>query len=145
MNKPIKIPDGGHKITITPNPNRVIVTVAGKVVADTSHALMLSETGHAPVLYIPRRDVDMALLERTAHATHCAYKGDCAYFSIPAGGRRSLNAVWSYETPHPAVATIRGHLAFHPDRIDSIIEWPVEWGLPLPGHDLALGPVQHAG
>jgi hypothetical protein len=30
--------------------------------------------------------------------TYCPYKGDASYYSIPVGGDRSLNAVWTYET-----------------------------------------------
>jgi uncharacterized protein (DUF427 family) len=116
----IKIPGPDHPITITPNPKRVVVTVAGRVVADSRAALTLQEAAYAPVLYLPRADVDMALLERSAHATYCPYKGDCAYYSIPAGGERARDAVWTYEQPYDAVASIRGHVAFYPDRVDSI-------------------------
>ena len=66
----------------------------------------------------------MTLLERSAHATYCPYKGDCAYFSIPSGGERAVNAVWTYEAPYDAVAAIRNHLAFYPDRVDAIEERP---------------------
>ncbi len=124
MNKPIKIPDASHPIAITPNPARVVVMIAGKVVADTRHALTMREAGHAPVHYVPRADADMALLRRSDHATYCPYKGDAAYFSIPAGGDRSVNAVWTYEAPYAAVAAIKDHLAFYPDRVDSIEEQP---------------------
>jgi uncharacterized protein (DUF427 family) len=72
------------------------------------------------VQYIPRADVDMALLTRSDHTTHCPYKGDASYFSIPAGGDRAENAVWSYETPHEAVAAIAGHVAFYPNRVEAI-------------------------
>jgi uncharacterized protein (DUF427 family) len=96
------------------------VTLAGQVIADSRRALVLCEAAYPPVLYIPREDADMALLERTAHATYCPYKSDCAYYSIPSGGARSVNAVWSYEAPYPAVAAIEGHLAFYPDRVDLI-------------------------
>src|SRR5689334_18150091 len=99
-----KVPGPDHPITIEPNPARVVVTVAGKVVADTRSALILREATYPPVQYIPRADVDMNLLQRTAHATYCPYKGDCAYYSIPGGGERSVNAVWAYEAPYPAVA-----------------------------------------
>ena len=116
----IKIPGPDHPITITPNPKRVVVTVAGRVVADSRAALTLQEAAYAPVLYLPRADVDMALLERSAHATYCPYKGDCAYYSIPAGGERAREAVWTYEQPYDAVVSIRGHVAFYPDRVDSI-------------------------
>jgi uncharacterized protein (DUF427 family) len=64
----------------------------------------------------------MALLQRTDHATYCPYKGECSYFSIPEGGARAANAVWTYENPHPSVAQIAGHLAFYPDRVDAIEE-----------------------
>lgn len=118
--KTIKIPGPDHPITIERNAGRVIVTLAGKVIADTTEALTLREASYPPVQYIPRKDVDMAALERTDHATYCPYKGDASYFSIPAGGERSINAIWTYETPYAAVAEIRGHLAFYPDRVDAI-------------------------
>lgn len=62
----------------------------------------------------------MDLLVRSTHETHCAYKGDASYYSIPMGGEGAINAVWSYENPYEAVAPIKGRLAFYPDRVDSI-------------------------
>jgi uncharacterized protein (DUF427 family) len=121
----MKIPGPDHPITIEKNPKRVIVTVAGKVVADTTHALSLKEASYPAVQYIPRSDVNMTLLTRTEHKTYCPYKGDCSYFSIPAGGERSANAVWSYETPYPAMAEIKEHVAFYPSRVDGIEEKPL--------------------
>ncbi|TWB12804.1 uncharacterized protein (DUF427 family) [Nitrospirillum amazonense] len=118
--KVIKIPSPEHPITVTPTKGRVTVTVAGRVIADSRAALTLKEASYPAVQYIPRADVDMAALTRTDHATYCPYKGDCAYYSIPAGGDRALNAVWTYEAPYPAVALIAGHLAFYPDRVDAI-------------------------
>ena len=120
--KPIKIPGPDHPIAIERNPNRVVVRVAGRVVADTSEALTLREASYPAVQYVPRKNVNMMLLERTEHATYCPYKGDCAYFSIPLGGDRSTNAVWTYEAPYEAVSPIRDHLAFYPDRVDAIEE-----------------------
>jgi uncharacterized protein (DUF427 family) len=117
MNKPVKIPGPDHPITIAPNPKRVVVKVAGRVVADTRAALSLKEASYPAVNYIPRADVDMGLLERTDHTTYCPYKGDCSYFSIPAGGETARNAVWSYEAPYAAVAEIKDRLAFYPDRV----------------------------
>ena len=118
--KPIRIPGPDHPITITPTPKRVVVTIGGRVVADSRAALTLQEAAYPPVQYVPRAGVDMTLLERTAHATYCPYKGDCAYYSVPAGGERTVNAVWTYEQPYDAVAAIRDHVAFYPDRVDAI-------------------------
>jgi len=117
-----KVPGPDHSITIERNPARVVVVAAGRVIADTREAVTLLEASYAPVQYVPRKDVDMSALERTAHATFCPYKGDCAYYSIVIGGRRSINAVWTYEAPYPAVAEIRGRLAFYPERVDTIDE-----------------------
>jgi uncharacterized protein (DUF427 family) len=122
--KPVKIPGPDHPITIERNPARVIVSIAGRVVADTREALTLREAAYAPVQYIPRKDVDMALLERTDHTTYCPYKGDCSYFSILLGGERSVNAVWSYEASYAAVTPIKDYLAFYPNRVDTIEERP---------------------
>lgn len=118
----IKQPGPDHPIDIAPNPRRVVVTIAGRVVADTRRALALKEAGYPAVQYIPREDVAMFLLERSAHTTYCPYKGECNYYGIPSGGERSINAVWTYESPYPAVAAIKDHVAFYPDRVDSIEE-----------------------
>lgn len=119
---PVKIPGPDHPITIKPAPGRVIVKLGGRVIADSRNALILQEASYPGVKYVPRRDVDMSLLERTDHHTYCPYKGDCSYYSIPIGGERSLNAVWTYENPYAAVAAIKEYLAFYPDRVDSIEE-----------------------
>ena len=118
----VKVPGPDHPITIERNGSRVVVTLDGEVIADSRDALTLREASYPPVLYIPRKDVRMAMLARTEHATYCPYKGECAYFSIPSGGERSVNAVWTYESPYPAVEAIKGHLAFYPDRVDAIEE-----------------------
>jgi uncharacterized protein (DUF427 family) len=122
--KPKKIPGPDHPITVEENRARVTVSVAGRVIADTRHALTLREASYPPVQYIPRGDVDMSLLERTEHATYCPYKGDAAYYSIPLGAERGVNAVWTYEVPYAAVAAIKDHLAFYPDRVDQKVEAP---------------------
>jgi uncharacterized protein (DUF427 family) len=122
--KTIKIPGLDHPITIERNLKRVVVSIGGTVLADSRDALILREAGYPAVQYIPRKDVDMARLERSAHATYCPYKGDCAYFSIPSGGERAINAVWTYEAPYDAVAAIRNQLAFYPDRVDALEERP---------------------
>jgi uncharacterized protein (DUF427 family) len=118
--KEIKIPGPDHPITISPTQGKVCVTVAGKIVAQSTRALWLEEKGYPPVYYVPRGDADMSLLVRTTHYTYCPYKGDCTYYSIPIGGAKSEYAVWTYEKPYDAVAGIKDHLAFYPSRVDAI-------------------------
>ena len=113
----MKLPGPDHPITITKNPRRVRVSAGDMVIAETAKALTLKEANYPAVQYLPREDANMALLERTDRVTHCPYKGDASYYSIKADGRTLDNAIWSYETPFPAMAEISGHLAFYPDKV----------------------------
>jgi uncharacterized protein (DUF427 family) len=116
----VKIPGPDHPIDIAPTQSRVVVKAGGRVIADTHDALTLREAAYPAVQYIPRKDIDMSAFERTTHQTYCPYKGEAAYYSVAAAGERGANAAWSYESPYGAVAEIVEHLAFYPDRVDSI-------------------------
>ena len=114
----MKLPGPDHPIIIERNPKRVRVIFNGHVVAESSDALTLKEATLSPVFYLPREDADMVSFERSTHSTHCPYKGDAAYFSLRVGERVSDNAVWTYEAPYAAVAAIKDHVAFYPDRVE---------------------------
>ena len=117
----MKEPGPDHPITIEKNPKRVVVKVKGETIADTRNAMTLKEANYPPVHYIPRADVDMMKLARTTHTTECPYKGDASYFSV-LDYELGENAVWSYEKPHKAVEKIKDHVAFYPNKVDSIEE-----------------------
>ena len=116
--RPVLTPGPDHPITIERNPRRVQIHAGGVHIADTAAALTLSEASYPPVQYIPRADADLDQLRRSAHASYCPYKGEAAYFDIPALGEQGRNAVWTYEQPNAAVAEIAGHLAFYPSKVD---------------------------
>ena len=118
MDKLIKIPGPDHPIRIEPSEKRVRVSWRGRVIADTTSALALEEARYPMVQYIPREDVDMGVLIRSAHETYCPFKGDCSYFSLPDDGERETNVAWCYENPFEAVIAIKDHLAFYADRVD---------------------------
>jgi len=112
----------GHSVSANPSSAHVKVMLGGEVIADTREAVELHESmGQgkktlAPVVYyIPRKDVKMDRLVRSAHQTHCPFKGDASYFSV-AGGPE--NADWSYETPYDEMRAIRERLAFYPDKFE---------------------------
>ncbi|MGF9694036.1 DUF427 domain-containing protein [Rhizobium sp. 0TCS1.26] len=111
------IPDASHPITIERSSSTIVLGRRSLRIGETRDALTLAEASYPPVHYIPRRDVDMSLLERSAHTSYCPYKGQANYYSIPALGEAGLNSVWTYETPFDAVGEIAGHLAFYPDRV----------------------------
>ncbi len=107
-----------HRITTDPATLRVRVTVGGQVIADTREAIAMKEGDYPVVYYVPRKDVKMDRLVRTAHTTYCPFKGHASYYSL-AGGPE--NAVWSYEQPYDEVAVIKDRLAFYPSKVDSIV------------------------
>jgi len=113
----MKLPGPDHPIAIAPAQGRVVVRFGEVVVADTMKALELREASYPPVLYIPRADAKLAHFVRTDHRTYCPYKGDASYFSLAANGTEAKDAVWSYETPYPAMAEIKEHVAFYPRHV----------------------------
>ncbi len=113
----IRVPSDEYPITIVPTEGRVVVTAGGRVVADSRNALTLTETRHDPIQYVPRADIALDLLERTDTSTYCSFKGDASYYGL-IGGRPDI--AWSYEEAFPAMAPIEGHLAFYPERVDTI-------------------------
>ncbi len=113
----MKIPGPDHPITITPAQERWRVLFEGRVIADSGEALVLKEATYPPVVYFPRKDVVMDALARTQRTTNCPYKGDASYYSLRADGHVADNAVWTYETPYPAMEPITGRLAFYPNLV----------------------------
>lgn len=118
--RPVLYPGPDHPITVTPTEGRVVVKAGGKVVADTTAALTLQESTYPAVQYVPLADVDQSLLSPTATTSYCPYKGDASYYSIPAAGDQAVDAIWEYKEPRDAVAQIKDHVAFYPNRVDSI-------------------------
>jgi len=120
--KKVLTPGVDHPITVKANPARVVASIGGKVIADTRDALVLQEANYPPVQYIPRKDVDFSVLERTDHETYCPYKGDSNYYSIRVGDKLEANSVWTYEAPYDAVAEIKDHVAFYADKVEIVEE-----------------------
>ncbi|ATI79935.1 hypothetical protein A6768_07860 [Sphingobium yanoikuyae] len=117
-----KQPGPDHPITLEPTNSKVIVRIGSTIVAESSDALLLRETSHQPVFYIPRSDVMMDCLKRSATRTHCPYKGDASYFSVD-GGTKDI--AWSYVDPFDHMNAIKAYLAFYPDRVDAIETVPM--------------------
>ena len=104
-------------IKVSPAGGRFVIRAGGAIIGETDRALELVEGVYPPVIYVPREDVAMALLERTERATTCPWKGQASYFSIGTPEARLENAVWSYERPTDGMEEIAGHLAFYPDKV----------------------------
>jgi len=116
------VPNIEYAIRIEPHPKRLRVRFCDEWIADTTRALVLHETRHAPRFYFPLNDVRAEFLERTSHTTHCPFKGDASYWTVKVGAARAENAVWAYERPLDDAAGLAGYVSFYPDRVDGIYE-----------------------
>lgn len=101
-------------IVLNPAPGSHVIRAGDTVIGQTDHAIALVEGGGRPVMYVPRADVDMTKLTRTARQTTCPHKGVASYYSVATPTGTLDNVVWSYETPIKGVEGIAGHLAFYP-------------------------------
>jgi uncharacterized protein (DUF427 family) len=113
-----------HEVGLAEGRQRVTVTFNGVVVGETERPLVVRETGHSPVYYLPRADVKAACLLASDHSTYCPYKGTAGYFHLRVGERIAENAAWHYPDPIAGVEGLRGHLAFYPARVDRIAVEP---------------------
>ncbi len=89
------------------------VRSGGAVLGESNNALELSEGDLPPVIYFPRQDIAVAMLDRSEKTTHCPHKGDASYYDIVNRSSTSKDAVWTYENPLEGVARIKDHLAFY--------------------------------
>ncbi len=114
----MKIPGPDHPITLEPSRKRVQASFENHVIADTDDALILKEADYPAVVYFPMDDVEMGFLAKTDRSTNCPYKGDASYWSIYMDGQLRENSVWAYEEPYPAMAALRGRVAFYPNVVE---------------------------
>jgi adenylate cyclase len=113
---------GDYELRFEPCTRRVRVEVDGVCLADTQRALVLHETRLPAAYYIPFEDARMDLLERTAHRTHCPFKGDASYWSLKLPGKTVENIAWAYENPYPDAEQLRGYLSFYRGKVSALYE-----------------------
>ena len=106
-------PDVFHRIDVRPTSRHVRVSIRGRVVAETTRARALFETGLPVRWYIPREDI-LAELEPSDHRTVCAYKGHATHFDVAGEGA----VAWSYPDPLHDGEPIRDLIAFYDERVD---------------------------
>jgi uncharacterized protein (DUF427 family) len=113
---------GAHRITTRPSSRHVRVEHDGGVLAETTNAVELDETGLPTRYYLPREDVRMEMLEASETTSHCPFKGDATYFSAPG----AKDAFWVYEAPDKEAAKpIAALLAPWPGRVTVLVDGEV--------------------
>ena len=104
------------RVDILPTSRHVRVTLGDTVLADSTRASALFETGLPPRWYIPQVDVRMDLLGPSDTITHCPYKGTPVHYSVEVDGQ-TTDVAWSYLTPLRESERVAGLVAFYDDRV----------------------------
>ena len=107
-------------IRIRRKPGRVVVVAGGAVLGETEAAFELSDEGIADVIYIPRGDLAMVMLDPSPKRTTSPTLGEAVYFSIQTSSLVLKDAAWSYEAPSGAAAAIAGYVAFRHPKVNVI-------------------------
>ena len=113
-----KYPD--YSVTMTPTEASISIFFGDIEIATSTQALVIKESMHKAVYYLPRQDVNLSLFTKTRHSTYCPFKGHASYWTLNSetadADHTGENIVWSYETPYPEVAGLKDYLSFYIDR-----------------------------
>jgi uncharacterized protein (DUF427 family) len=110
--------DPYHRIDTYRTSRPVRVSVDGEVVAESTRAIALFESGLPPRFYLPAEDVRTDLLEPSETTTRCAYKGVASYRHVRIRDRLHEDLAWTYEEPDDDGRAIRGLICFFNERVD---------------------------
>ena len=98
---------------------RVVVTLAGQVVAETTEAWCVLETSHPPTYYLPPDSFADGSLRPADGTSFCEWKGTARYLDVVAGEWVAPRSAWTYPSPTPSFAALRDHVAIYPAAMDS--------------------------
>jgi uncharacterized protein (DUF427 family) len=97
---------------LEPVPQRIMIWLGGAVVAQTTGALRVLVTHHAPSYYLPTEDIQ-ATLRPVQGSSFCEWKGVARYFDVISGGKIAARAAWCYDSPTAGFAALAGYVAFY--------------------------------
>ncbi|XOV81989.1 MAG: DUF427 domain-containing protein [bacterium] len=107
----------GYQVDITPVPDEVTVEVNNRVIARSRRAVLVEESRHRPVWYMPLADVDADVLQPSDTSTYCPFKGQASYRSLVVAQQIIEDALWIYETPFDECAAIAGYASFYTNKV----------------------------
>ena len=112
----------GHALGFDDEPRRIVVSIDGITIADSSATVGMLETGLPVRHYFPRADVRMDLLDATTTETVCPFKGQASYWTVRAGEAEHRDVAWSYERPVEKAERLTDRICFYDERVDIAID-----------------------
>ncbi len=114
-----------HHIQIHKSASSWRVSDGKKTLAESDHALIVTETGYGEVIYFPAEDVRGEHLMPTESDTSCPFKGRARYFRL-ADDVAGADVAWTYPDTYNEVVDVRGLIAFYADRISIEESQPID-------------------
>jgi uncharacterized protein (DUF427 family) len=118
--------DPYHRVDVHETSRPARVRLGGEVVAATTRAKLLFETGLPMRVYVPRADVAAGALAAAERRTVCPYKGEATYWHVRANGSRAEHGAWSYEAPIAESSAIAGHVCFDGEGVEVELDAPAD-------------------
>jgi len=115
------IPAPEYDLGISVAAGRVRGYKDGVLLFDTERSLLMKETHHDPIYYIPKADVNMALLSSNSYRTFCPFKGNASHWTLNNSKETTENIAWEYETPIEGAEEVKNHLAFYDNALDQLL------------------------
>ncbi|MFG1695528.1 DUF427 domain-containing protein [Nonomuraea sp. NPDC049309] len=108
------------RVRVERTAKRVRTYLGGRVVADTTSALLVWEVPYYPTYYFPQADVEESALKPTGATRHSPSRGDAVIYDVVSGASEAKDAALVY--PDSPLEEIRGHVRFEWDAMDAWFE-----------------------
>ena len=123
--KPLPVRDGQESVWDYPRPprvepvrGRIVVSLGGRVIVDTTDAVRVLETSHPPVYYLPRSAFAPGTLVPAEGSSYCEFKGEAGYVDVSSNGAVADKAGWFYPSPSRGYESLVDRIALYPAAMD---------------------------
>ncbi len=108
------------RVRVERTAKRVRTYLGGRVVADTTSALLVWEVPYYPAYYFPLADVDESALKPSGATRHSPSRGEAVVYTVTSGSAEAVDGALAY--PDSPLEQIRGHVRFDWDAMDAWFE-----------------------
>ncbi len=111
-----------YAVSILPQDSEVVVRIGNTEIARSQRSVLVEETKHRPVWYMPLEDVNQALISATDTDTYCPFKGHASYWSVHTEDGPVTDAIWAYMDPYDECEPLRGYASFYTNKVDLYVD-----------------------
>lgn len=99
----------------------VRIVADGGLLAESTRPILVKETSHPPVYFLPPEDVYEVWLRRTQKTSFCEWKGQATYYDVVVGSRVLEAVAFVYHEPTERFRDIAGWYSFYAGPMESVL------------------------